>query len=73
MASQEGHLASVVTLLQAGADPLLPQFDGALAIHKAAQINHHEVVKTLIEKGWCSPDQVRHTALRLYQVVSQSQ
>ena len=28
LASQEGHLASVVTLLKAGADPLLPSDDG---------------------------------------------
>ena len=63
-ASQEGHLASVVTLLQAGADPLLPDDDGALPIHFAAQKNHPEVVKILIEQGGCSPDQVRHTALQ---------
>ena len=63
-ASQEGHLASVVALLQAGADPLLPQDDGGLPIHKAAAKNHHEVVRILIEKGGCSPDQVRHTALQ---------
>ena len=64
LASQEGHLSSVVTLLQAGADPLLPQVDGALAIHLAAGQNHHEVVRILIKKGGCRPDQVRHTALQ---------
>ena len=63
-ASQEGHLVSVVALLQAGADPLLPQVDGSLPIHLAAGENHHEVVKILIEQGGCSPDQVRHTALQ---------
>ena len=63
-ASQEGHLASVVKLLQAGADPLLPDRNGFLPIHKAAGKNHAEVVKILIEKGGCSPDQVRHTALQ---------
>ena len=64
MASQEGHLASVVTLLQAGADQLLPKHDGFLPIHQAAQHNHVEVVRILIEQGGCSPDQVRHTALQ---------
>ena len=60
MASQEGHLASVVTLLQAGADPMLPQKSGALPIHLAAIHNRHEVVKILIEQGGCRSDQVRH-------------
>ena len=63
-ASQEGHLASVVTLLQAGADPLLPDIQGSLPIHFAAAYNHDEVVKILIKEGGCSPDQVRHTALQ---------
>ena len=62
MASQEGHLASVVTLLRAGADPLLSCDDGALPIHLAASENHREVVKILIEQGGCSPDQVKHVA-----------
>ena len=62
MASQMGHLASVVSLLQAGADPLLPKNDGALPIHLAAGNNHSEVVKILIEQGGCNTDQVRHTA-----------
>ena len=64
LASQEGHLACVKKLLQAGADPLLPQVDGTLAIHKAADHNHDEVVWILLEQGGCSPDQVRHTALQ---------
>ena len=59
LASQEGHLASVVTLLQAGADPLLPQVDGALPIHQAVANNHPEVVRILIEQDSCSIDQVR--------------
>ena len=58
LASQEGHIASVETLLQAGADPLLPNKKGALPIHLAANDNHPEVVKVLIEQGGCSPDQV---------------
>ena len=49
LASQEGHLASVLILLQAGADPLLPDDYGALPIHMAAQYNYHEVVRILIE------------------------
>ena len=58
-ASQEGHLASVVALLQAGADPLLPAIHGTLPIHQAAKDNHPEVVRILIEQGGCSIDQVR--------------
>ena len=57
LASQEGHLASVVALLQAGADPLLPSIDGCP--HAAAGHNHPEVVRILIEQGGCSIDQVR--------------
>ena len=63
-ASQEGHAACVVTLLQAGADPMLFDEDGYLPIHLAADNNHPEVVRILIEEGECSPDQVRHTALQ---------
>ena len=60
-ASQEGHLASVVALLQAGADPLLPTIDGALPIHQAANRNHPEVVRILIGQSGCSIDQVRNS------------
>ena len=63
-ASQEGHLASVVTLLQAGADPLLPDHRGFLPIHLAAWKNHPKVMRILIEQGGCNIDQVRHTALQ---------
>ena len=59
-ASQEGHMACVMTLLQAGADPLIPDDIGVLPIHLAAQFNRSEVVRTLIEEGRCCPDQVRH-------------
>ena len=58
-ASQEGHLASVVALLQAGADPLLPTtIDGGLPLHTAAMNNHPEVVRILIGQGGCSLDLV---------------
>ena len=70
LACQEGHLASVMTLLLEGADPLLPQVEGALPIHMAAQRNQSEVVRILIEQGWCSPDLVRHTALQQNQLIS---
>ena len=65
-ASQEGHLEAVVALLQAGADPLLSREDGALPIHKAANNNHHEVVRALIEQGRCSPDEVRAIRVKKY-------
>ena len=71
-ASQEGHIASVRTLLQAGADPMLPDDEGALPIHLAAAFNHHKVVRILIEEGGCSPDQVRHTALQSIDHLSNS-
>ena len=55
-ASQYGHLAAVGTLLQANADPLLPDNFGYLPIHMAACGNKSEAVKILVEKGGCSPD-----------------
>ena len=63
LASQEGHLTCVKKLLQAEADPMLPQVDGNLAIHNAAGKNHDEVVWVLLEQGGCSPNQVRHTTI----------
>ena len=60
LASSKGHLASVKKLLQAGADPFLPDEDGFLPIHSAADENHDEVVSILIKQGGCCPDQVRH-------------
>ena len=60
LASQGGHLGCVKKLLQAGADPLLPDEDGFLPIHDAAYQNHDEVVLILIKEGGCSPEQVRH-------------
>ena len=61
LASHEGHLACVNKLLQAGANPMLADKDGALPIHSAANKNHDEVVWILITQG--GPDQVRHCAL----------
>ena len=69
-ASTEGHIVSVVTLLQAGADPLLTDNYGQLPIHAAARNNKFEVVRILIEQGGCSPDQVRHSALQSLQSLS---
>ena len=63
LASQEGHVASVVTLLNSGADPLLAEDDGCFPIHAAADSNHWEVVRILIEQGRCSPDQVKHVQI----------
>ena len=58
LASQEGNLASVVTLLQQGADQYQGQsVGGALPIHAAAQKNHAALVEVLIDHG-CSIDQV---------------
>ena len=59
-ASSMGHLACVKKLLQKGADPFLPNDEGNLPIHLAAQDNYDEVVWILIEQDGCSPDQVRH-------------
>ena len=59
LASQEGHLDCVMTLLHGGADPLLPKRDGAFPIHMAAQNNHSEGERMLIDKGSCSPNQVK--------------
>ena len=64
--SREGNLSIMETLLQAGADPLLPTMEGALPIHIAAQNNQPGAVRILIEKGRCSPDQVRLKANHLY-------
>ena len=58
LASQEGNLASVVTLLQHGADQFQEQsVSGALPIHTAAQKNYAAIVEVLIDHG-CNIDQV---------------
>ena len=56
-ACQQGQVACVRTLLQAGADPMLPDIQGSFPIHIAAQCDHTEVVRILLEHG-CRPDQV---------------
>ena len=61
-ASEEGHFPFVVAFLKEGADPKLSA-GGALPIHKAAQKNHSEVVRILIDQGRCSPDQVKRSAM----------
>ena len=57
VACQEGHLPCVLTLLRAGASLTLPNNDGTLPIHLAAQLNRIEVVKILLKHG-CCPDTV---------------
>ena len=51
----------MMTFLQAGADPLIPDDIGVLPIHIAAQFNRSGVVQALIEGRRCGPDQVRQT------------
>ena len=59
-ACQEGNLASVVSLLQAGANQFLEEtFSGILPIHAAAQKNHAAVVRVLLDHG-CSVNQVKY-------------
>ena len=60
VACQNNHLANVVSLLKAGADASLGDNYGAPPIHKAAQRDHHSVLKVLLEHG-CDKDQVRKT------------
>ena len=57
-ACQEGHLACLLALLKAGAASVsLPDNQGGLPIHIAAQTNRVEIVRTLLDWG-CSPDMV---------------
>ena len=68
LASQEGNLTCVVTLLQHGADQFREQsVGGALPIHAAAQKNYTALVEALIDHG-CNIDQV--TALNNTRFVS---
>ena len=61
-ACQEGHLASALRLLKAGATVTLPNNYGSLPIHIAAANNRVEIVRTLLEHG-CSPDMVSCTLI----------
>lgn len=54
-ASRQGHLASVVLLVNAGANPLLKDAEGCSCIHLAAQFGHTAVVAYLIARD-VSPD-----------------
>jgi palmitoyltransferase len=47
-ATRQGHLASVVLLMNAGADPQIKDAEGCSAIHLAAQFGHTAVVAYLI-------------------------
>ncbi|KAG8238511.1 hypothetical protein J437_LFUL017810 [Ladona fulva] len=48
---KQGHLGSVVLLMQCGADPSLRDGEGASCIHLAAQFGHTAVVAYLVAKG----------------------
>ena len=50
-ATRQGHLASVVLLMNAGANPLLQDAEGCSPIHLAAQFGHTAVVAYLIGKS----------------------
>lgn len=50
-AIRQGHLASVVLLLQSGADPSFIDAEGLAGIHIAAQFGHTATVAYLIAKG----------------------
>ena len=54
---REDRLAIAVSLLEAGADPNLPDNNGAPPIQKAAQVDNVSVLKLLLEHG-CDRDQV---------------
>ena len=52
---REGHLATVVILMRAGADPNLKDYEGSSCIHLAAQFGHTAICAYLIAKG-INPD-----------------
>ena len=62
VAAQNGHLAVVVSLLQAGADPRLADRKGAPPMHKAAGKDHAAVLVALLEHG-CDVEQVNRRCL----------
>ena len=59
-----GHLACVIALLKARASISVPNINGGLPIHVAAQLNRVEIVRTLLDYG-CSLDMVSCSALTL--------
>lgn len=50
-ATRQGHLASVVLLMNAGADPQIKDAEGCSSIHLAAQFGHTAVVAYLIARN----------------------
>ena len=54
---KEDRLAVAVSLLEAGADPNLPDNNGAPPIQKAAQVDNVSVLRLLLEHG-CDKEQV---------------
>lgn len=54
-ATRQGHLAAVVLLMAAGADPTLRDAEGCSCIHLAAQFGHTALVAYFIARG-ISPD-----------------
>ncbi|XP_026679261.1 palmitoyltransferase Hip14-like [Diaphorina citri] len=50
-ATRQGHLDSVVLLIQHGADPTLMDSEGSTCIHQAAQFGHTRIVAYLVAKG----------------------
>lgn len=54
-ATRQGHLASVVLLMNAGADPQIKDAEGCSAIHLAAQFGHTAVVAYFIANN-INPD-----------------
>lgn len=50
-ATRQGHLASVVLLINAGADPQIRDAEGCSPIHLAAQFGHTAVVAYLIARN----------------------
>lgn len=54
-ATRQGHLASVVLLMNAGADPQIKDAEGCSAIHLAAQFGHTAVVAYFIARN-VNPD-----------------
>jgi palmitoyltransferase ZDHHC13/17 len=54
-ASRQGHLASCVLLMNAGADPSIKDAEGCSSLHLAAQFGHTAVVAYLIARN-ANPD-----------------